>query len=92
MSTVKNTWKGLMFGAFTGAAIGLVLDVLQSGSDKASEAGARLRVRAHDAVDSLEEATHRAGDWVKGQDVPGKVRSTVDDLASSAPVGEFVTQ
>jgi hypothetical protein len=75
-----------MFGAFTGAAIGLVIDVLESGREKASEAGARLKVRAHDAVGSLEEATHRAGEWVKDKDVPGMVRSTVDDLASSGPV------
>jgi hypothetical protein len=75
-----------MFGAFTGAAIGVVLDVLESGRGKASDAGARLKVRAHEAVGSLEEATHRAGEWVKEKDVPGKVRSTVDDLASSAPV------
>jgi hypothetical protein len=84
MSVVKNTWKGLMFGAFTGAAIGVVIDVLESGREKASEAGSRLKVRAHDAVGSLEEATHRAGEWVKDQDVPGLVRSTVVDLASSA--------
>jgi hypothetical protein len=83
---VKNSWKGLMFGAFIGAAIGLVLDVLESGRDKASGTGARLKVRAHEAVGSLEEATHRAGEWVKEKDVPGKVRSTVEDLASSAPV------
>jgi hypothetical protein len=75
-----------MVGAFTGAAIGVILDALEAGRDKASRAGARLKVKAHDAVDSLEDASHRAGDWVKDMDVPGKVRSTVDEVASSAPV------
>jgi hypothetical protein len=75
-----------MVGAFSGAAIGVVLDALNAGSDKASHAGARLKVKANDAVGSLEDATHRAGDWVKEKDVPGKVRSTVEDVASSAPV------
>jgi hypothetical protein len=97
-----------MFGAFTGAAIGLVLDALEAGRAKATETGARLKVRAHDAAgtlgeathraadtlgeathraaDTLGEATHRAGDWVKDQDVPGRLRSTIEDVASSAPV------
>jgi len=83
---VKNIWKGLMFGAFVGAAIGLLLDILQGGQEKAADAGDRLKVKAHDAVESLGEATHRATDWVKDQDVPARVRSTVGDLASSAPV------
>jgi hypothetical protein len=61
-----------MFGAFTGAAIGVLLDALEAGGAKASEAGARLKVRAHDAADSLGEATHRAGDWVKDQELPGR--------------------
>jgi hypothetical protein len=82
---VKNIWKGLMFGAFVGAAIGLILDILQNGQQKAGEAGARLKGRAHEAVESLGDATHRASDWVREQDVPGKVRTTVEDLASSAP-------
>jgi hypothetical protein len=83
---MKNTWKGLMFGAFTGAAIGVILDALSAGGDRATEAGSRLKVKAHDAVDSLEGATHRAAEWVKEQDVPAKVHSTVESLASSAPV------
>jgi hypothetical protein len=75
-----------MFGAFTGAAIGVVLDALEAGRTKASETGSRLKVRAHDAADTLGEVTHRAGDWVKEQDVPGRLRSTVEEVASSAPV------
>ena len=75
-----------MLGAFTGAAIGVVLDALEAGRAKATETGGRLKVRAHDAADSLGEVTHRAGDWVKDQDVPGRLRSTLEDVASSAPV------
>ena len=36
---MKNVWKGLVVGAFTGAGVGLVLDVLDRGAQRVAAVG-----------------------------------------------------
>lgn len=52
---MKNVWKGLVVGAFTGAAVGIVLDALRGTGRRAAEVSERTKTGARHLVDVIEE-------------------------------------
>ena len=70
---MKNVWKGLTVGAFAGAAVGVILDVLEGTGRRA----AAVSVRA--TRGAKKGATHLA-DMVeeKIDEIPGRVRDLVE--------------
>jgi hypothetical protein len=68
---MKNTWKGMALGAFTGAAVGLVMDSAIKGGQRAAELGTSAKLQVQDKAP-------QALDWAetKGQQVVDKLRDT----------------
>jgi len=66
---VKNVWKGLSVGAFAGAAVGIMLDVVEGTGRRAAEVSANAKAGA----------THIAGVvGEKLEELPGRVRDLVE--------------
>jgi hypothetical protein len=70
---MKNSWKGMVIGALTGAGIGLVLDLVASASGKAEEAAETFhRVapeagrRASQAATRVSQSATRLSDTAAG--------------------------
>lgn len=81
---MKNSWKGLAVGAFSGAAIGIVMDLVASGSRRAVELGASVKQavqdKAPDAREWAETKSHQAADWVRDQELGEKAKHVVDKV------------
>lgn len=81
---MKNSWKGLAVGAFSGAAIGIVMDLFAKGSQRAVQLGASVKHvvqdKAPEARDWAEAKGHRAADWVREQDLAEKAKHVVEKV------------
>ena len=71
---MKNVWKGLMVGGFTGVAAGVVLDTIAGASKKAVAVGEQVRDHAPDAGRWLQSVTDKAEEWIHDADIPEHVR------------------
>jgi hypothetical protein len=80
---MRNVWKGLVVGAFTGVVAGYVLDTLAAASKKAQAAGANVRAHAPDAGRWLLTAKDKAGDRLHDADVPEHVRDVAQRVTDS---------
>ena len=79
---MKNVWKGLVIGAFTGAGVGLVVDILES----AGRHGQRLSAQARDEAGHLGRV---AGDRVHDADLPSKAKDVSEKLVMSVRDAEL---
>ena len=81
---MRNVWLGLMFGAATGAAIGVSLDLGEAARrgavQTAEAAGKALQEHGPEFAAAVGTAVARGAEQVKAADVPGKAR----DLAARA--------
>ncbi len=81
---MKNTWKGMALGAFTGAAIGIVMDSAIRGGQRAAELGASAKStfkgKAPQAVDWAGTKGAHAADWARDQDLSDKAKDTVKQV------------
>jgi hypothetical protein len=87
---MKNVWKGLVVGAFTGAGIGLVLDLLEGGAQKLAAAEGRVgdAVQEH-APDVAASVRHRVSgvvSRVQAADLPEHFREAADASKRRAEV------
>jgi len=57
---MRSTWKGLIIGALTGAAIGLVDELLSSMGRAGRRGATRARAGAADAAASVQQHAHEA--------------------------------
>jgi len=80
---MRNTWKGLFFGALAGAAVGLAIDVLYGAGDQLTGAAREVRRRAPDAADWAVNVTADARRRLEDADLPAQVRSLAQDIADS---------
>ena len=78
---MKNVWKGLVVGAFTGAGVGLVLDVLERGAQKVAAVGEVVGDVVEEAVQHVPQVATRASKGVSeivskvhDADVPEQVK------------------
>ena len=75
---VRNVWKGMVIGALTGAATGLVLDLGERGAEGAAALGGAVAQHApevadhlrHSVSDAVSAASHRA----RTSEAPTQVR------------------
>ena len=88
---MRNVWKGLVIGALTGVAAGLILDSLAAASKKAAEIGEQVRVHAPEAGRWGHSVTDKAGEWLHDADVPDHIRS-VAQKAKDSEVTERLTE
>lgn len=79
---MKNVWKGLVIGAFTGAGIGLLVDILES----MGRSGRRLSAHARDEASHL---GHVAGEKVRDADLPSKAKDVSEKLVTSVRDAEL---
>ncbi|HSJ28073.1 MAG TPA: hypothetical protein VLB67_07655 [Acidimicrobiia bacterium] len=81
---MKNVWKGLTVGAFAGAAVGILIDVVEVTGRRAAEASSRaasgVSTRAKSGATHLAELVEeKLDDW----DVKDKVEHAVDQAKES---------
>jgi hypothetical protein len=91
---MRNVWKGLVIGAFAGAAIGIALDIARALGRRAIEVGSQTReaVREH-APEVAEALASRAADVaerVKQADIPGHLSEMAQHVAGSPPARAVV--
>jgi len=99
---MRNVWKGLIIGAFTGAATGLVLDVLEGGArhvstslEAASKAVPDVSVRLREGVrDGITEITHKVHDADlphRAEDAAARTRDRALASAEHGSVNDALT-
>jgi hypothetical protein len=84
---MRNVWKGLVVGGFTGVAAGVILDSLSRASKKAAEVGDQVREHAPDAGRLVQTVVDRAGEWLHDADVPEHVRNAAHKIKDSDAAG-----
>jgi hypothetical protein len=87
---MRNVWKGLIVGGFTGVAAGVILDSLAGASKKAAELGDQVREHAPDAGRWVQSVTDKAGEWLHDADVPEQARTVAQKLKDSDTAGRVV--
>lgn len=80
---MRNSWKGLVVGGLTGAAVGLFLDFLARLSEKAAAAKDLARERAPQAADWAKGVAEGTATRIRGADVPEKVRGLAKRVSDS---------
>jgi hypothetical protein len=80
---MRNVWKGMVIGAFTGAAAGLVLDLGERGVERAAALGGAVANRAPKVADHLRDsvgdAVDAASQRARTSDLPAQARATSVD-------------
>ena len=84
---MRNVWKGLIVGGFTGVAAGVILDSLAGASKKAAELGDQVKEHAPDAGRWVQSVTDKAGQWLSDADVPEQARTVAQKLKDSDTAG-----
>jgi len=79
---MKNVWKGLVIGAFTGAGIGLLVDLLET----MGRSGQRLSAQARGEASHL---GHVAGEKVREADLPTRAKDASERLVSTVRDAEL---
>lgn len=87
---MKNVWKGLVVGAFTGAGIGLVLDLVESGAQKLASAEDRVGEAVHEhapqVAAKVRHGVSEAASRVQDADIPQHLREAADVTKRRAEV------
>lgn len=87
---MRNVWKGLVIGAFTGASAGLMLDLGERGARDIASLGGKIGERAPLVADHVREAVSdavsAATDLARTTDFPSatKVTSNASDVVHRA--------
>ena len=92
---MRNSWKGLVVGGLTGAAVGILIDGFTKALRQASHGAELARDHAPDAVEWLHAVTQRAGEWAVDADVPERVRHVAQRIVESdlaARLGESASK
>ncbi len=88
---MQNSWKGLVIGGLTGAAVGILIDGFTKALKQAAHGAEVARDHAPDAMEWLHAVTLRAGEWAHDSEVPERVRHVAQRIVESdlaARVGE----
>ena len=79
---MKNVWKGLIIGAFTGAGVGLLVDILESMGRSGQRLSAQARVEAG-------HLGHVAGEKVREADLPTKAKDASEKVVTTVRDAEL---
>jgi predicted dinucleotide-utilizing enzyme len=89
---MKNVWKGLVIGAFTGAGIGWVLDLLDGGAKKLVAAEGRVEeaVQQHapQVAARVRQGVSETVSRVQDADLPEQLREVADATKRKVEVPE----
>ncbi len=80
---MDKLWKGLVVGAITGAAIGLVVDLLGRARDGAVHVGELAREHGPDVAAALAGAATAGAERLREADLPDKLRQAAHTAATS---------
>ena len=92
---MRNVWKGMVIGALTGAATGLVLDLGEQGRERVAAFGGAVvehtpEVAGH-VRQAVSDAVSSAGEHSRTADLPTQVKTTTaaaqDKLSAAASDG-----
>ena len=79
---MKNVWKGLVIGAFTGAGVGLLVDILEAMGRSGQRLSAQARVEAG-------HLGHAAGEKVREADLPTRAKDVSEKLVTTVRDAEL---
>ncbi|HLI57678.1 MAG TPA: hypothetical protein VKY26_11690 [Actinomycetota bacterium] len=82
---MKNSWKGLVVGGLTGAAFGLVMDMLARAGEGAREGAEFVQEHAPDAIHWAKTVAERASEKIRDIEVPDKVHDLAHGIQAKAP-------
>jgi hypothetical protein len=71
---MRNVWKGLVLGAFTGAATGLVLDLLEGGARQVSSSLESASLNVPVVTDRVREGVSELSDKLQESELPHRVK------------------
>ncbi len=71
---MRNVWKGLVLGAFTGAATGLVLDLLEGGARQVSSSLESASLNVPVVTDRVREGVSELSDKLQESELPQRVK------------------
>jgi hypothetical protein len=80
---MRNVWKGLIVGAVTGAAVGVLLDLPARARAGGAAAAELARERGPRAAETIASAAAAGADRVRQADLPRKVREAAHTVAAS---------
>ncbi len=83
---MRNTWKGMIVGAFTGALVGFAMDMAEGAGESAAAVGHRLHERLPEATEQAQRAAQGAVDRVRDANVGDKLRDAAHRVADSDAV------
>jgi hypothetical protein len=88
---MRNVWKGLIVGAVTGAAVGVLLDLPARARAGGAAAAELARERGPRAAETIASAAAAGADRVRQADLPRKVRE-VREAAQQADLPRKVRE
>jgi gas vesicle protein len=80
---MSNVWKGLVFGALVGAAVGLVLDLLNRAGKGAVAVAEMAREHGPDIAASVATAAKAGAERLRDADLAEKLRQAAHTAAAS---------
>ncbi len=80
---MRNVWKGLIIGGLTGAAVGLLLELLDQVKERAAAAAELAREHGPQVADALASKAAAGADRARQADLPGKLREAAQNVAAS---------
>ncbi len=85
---MRNVWKGLIVGAVTGAAVGVLLDLPARARAGGAAAAELARERGPRAAETIASAAAAGADRVRQADLPRKVREAAQQADLPGKVRE----
>jgi hypothetical protein len=83
---MRNTWKGMIVGALTGAFVGFLMDLAKGAGEGAVAVGQKVHERLPDAAERVQQAAHTAAEKVRDADVGDRLRDVAQRVADSDAV------
>lgn len=80
---MNNVWKGLAIGAFVGAAVGLVLDLLRGAGKGAAAVAEMAREHGPEVVAAAASVASAGAERLREADLPDKLRQAAQAAATS---------
>jgi hypothetical protein len=86
---MRNVWKGLVVGGFTGVVAGVIIDLVTKAAERAGEAGRMVKGRAPDFASKVKHVAAEAAGAIREADLPEKARMAADRAAEQLREAEL---
>jgi hypothetical protein len=80
---MRSVWKGFIIGGISGAAVGLMLELLGGVGEGAAAAAGQVRERGPEIASTLASKAAEGADRARQADLPGKLHDAAQTVATS---------